>query len=348
MKKTLLNTTIIFVSTCFAAHANTTPYVYGNTISAHNISIIQRKITQSVFDNYSHKTKHSRTIKKTNQDINLYGRAPMYGTMPMYGEYNDDGRNGGDYPIPVDALWTKWQHINDNIKLDNLAPVHSDIDIITIGLNINSDTYGLIQQTWGLYTGYTHNQQNIPHPDISAKSNGGYFGFYHNMNKNDFIFNINANIGLQNTSSETNDMNCTNFWAGFVIDTGYKISLDSTFYLYPRLHTGYTWITSDSPLTNLRISNFNMFEITPGIDFVKHVTNSWYGKLGVQYIITMTNGGDITYIGKDIPELNYGNYFEYGISLSKSVSNMTFSANIGRHDGARYGWFGGIKSKYIF
>jgi hypothetical protein len=39
---------------------------------------------------------------------------------------------------------------------------------------------------------------------------------------------------------------------------------------------------------------------------------------------------------------------EYGITLEKNVSNLNLSATIGRRDGARDGWIGGINVKYVF
>ncbi|MBO5704589.1 MAG: hypothetical protein J6R99_01070, partial [Alphaproteobacteria bacterium] len=59
--------------------------------------------------------------------------------------------------------------------------------------------------------------------------------------------------------------------------------------------------------------------------------------------------GGNTYINNTkLTKLDTGNFFEYGLSVEKQFKKATLSANIGRRDGFRYGWFGGLDIKYAF
>lgn len=344
MKK-IISSSVIFIATWTnAIYASAPGHVYNHTVTAHNIGMFQYKIAQSVF--HAGEQQHTKNAHPHHQktDLNIYGRAQMYGTMPLYGEYNDDGRSGGDIPAPaLNDTWAKLEHINDSVKFDNMAPIGTKAYIATAGINTKSHTSGAMQNTFGIYTGYIHSQQILS--DISTDSNGGYLGFSNHTRLGNFTFNITANGGL--LDSTINNRQSTNFWLGGAIETAYKINLDSEFTLQPNIYMGYTWIKPDAE-PEIKISKFNMFTIAPGIDAIRHVANGWYGTLGVKYIINQTNGGDITFNGTNISELTIGDYFEYGLTLSKNISHLNFVANIGRHDGARYGWFGNVQIKYIF
>jgi hypothetical protein len=348
MKNILQSSPFILVFFGIITTANANPYIYSNSISAHNIATIQHKITQTVFNTGAKEIPTNTPQEQSVDPTKTYGQAPVYGTLSTYGEYNVFGRSGGEKPNPaLSDLWFNWQNITDNVKFDNSTPIDTKINLVTAGLMGDTYVNNKTTNTWGLYTGYIHTTQEIP--DFRIQSNGGYFGLYNGTTIGNFGVKFTLNGGLLNNSSNSPFVheNHTNFWIGGAINTSYAIRLDDSFMLRPALHIGYTWVKSDD-FIDVANSDFNFYELTPAIDAIKHIGAGWYGSIGLKYVTIHSGGGTITFNNQDVPELDMGNFYEYGLAIYKSISSTHFSAHIGRHDGARYGWFGNINIKYLF
>lgn len=370
MKNKISNSICLFLITflCTQAHAsNNFSYQYANSISTNNIVAMQHSIILnaiqnfenpgSAYNNQQQSTKYSKVI-----DPNLYGK------MKMYGEYGDDGtvfatkgRNGGDTKsssslTSLNNVWVSWQHFGDELRLENFNKIDSRYDLVMLGLS--SDEINLLsgKNKWGVYTGYVGGTQGIIPDETDITENGAYIGLLNDYRAKEFRFVGSVNIGTLYNSAEINkDLtdDFSNMWIGAAFDTIYTITLDDTFFIQPNIYFGYTWIKSadytSSVGTAIENTNVSVFEITPGLKFVKKITNEWTGFAQVRHTILISGGGDIYENGAFINDLPQGNFTEYGIGIEKRVNRFDISANINRRDGSvRYGWGGGINVKYIF
>ncbi|MBO4625841.1 MAG: hypothetical protein J5679_01000, partial [Alphaproteobacteria bacterium] len=59
-------------------------------------------------------------------------------------------------------------------------------------------------------------------------------------------------------------------------------------------------------------------------------------------------GGDTTVAGTQLPDLELGDYTEYGISLEKNIEQFNISVSLNRRDGGRTGWTGELHMRYLF
>ena len=361
MTKTI-STAVLVLTLGTYAHANQyTPHTYTNAISAHNISSFQHTITQAAFNGFGLQNQNTFNKKQSAAIINtpdLYGHAPMYGTELMYGEFNEDGtmgRSGGDSDTQFAALsniWLNWQHTNSDIKFNNIAPISNKNDLIMAGLSGKQSKFGIFTHNWGINSGYIHSEQT--NNDINTDSQGGFLGVFNGFYHNKFALNTNITAGVLDNSSQNKfgTDNYTSFWFGAAAGLSYDIVLDNSFILRPTINAEYTWIQSDDYTSvsgdRLYNKNFNIFKTSPELQAIKHIGNGWFGKLSVQYIMTFANDGDTIINTTNTINLNNTEYFEYTISIDKSVYNTNIHASVGRHDGDMYGWFGNINIKYLF
>lgn len=348
MKKALVITPLIVA--CTGAHA-TIHHAHTNAITAHNIGIIQHNITQNAIKSFNLQNTHAF---KQNKHENY---SSLYGTNQTYGEYNEDGtigHNGGDnHSKELANTWLDWQHTGDKVKYDNIKPIKTDTDIIMAGLASAKSKNHPTQYNWGTYIGYINSNQSVD--SIEIKNQGGFFGIYNGLFVNNFTLKTTMNAGALDTYTSTdiiNDDNITNFWIGAATNASYDIILDSTFILRPVLHIGYTWFQSKDYISksgeHITNQNFNLFEITPEIQAIKHIGNGWFGQASFKYSTNLSNHAN-TYINETkLTNLSDLRFTEYSISIGKNIANTNLSATIGRHDGDIYGWFGGANIKYLF
>ena len=349
----------LFTST-YANAIQPTHYALANTITAHNISALQHAITQNTFNAFGlHSTKPanaSPAAEPLSNTDDLYGRAPMYGTESMYGEFNSDGtmgRSGGDTPIAsLTNIWIDWQHTADKTKYNNHSPIKTNNDMIIAGITGNTSNLGATQHNWGIYTGYTVGEQY--NQSVSVESQGGFFGIFNGFYYKNLNLNTNITGGILDNSNDNTfgTDTFTNFWLNGTASISYNLFLHDRLALRPVITTGYTWIKSDdyTSVSGATIDNqdTNIFEFTPEIQLAGHITNNWHSKMYVKYIMNFSHDGATMDNDLILPHLNDTEYFEYGLSINKNIYNSHISATIGRHDGRRYGWFGGINIKYIF
>lgn len=335
----------------FCTNANSQDLTaYANTIIGQNITNYTHSINTTVFDMTS--------TPSFTQSNHVHETTPfdLYGTMPTYGEYNDDGtigRNGGDTNnATLNNIWINWQTSNNKTKFENTAILDNRSNIIIAGITGNTYNIGKIKNTWGLYTGYTGGDQENKHIDIDEQ--GGIFGVFNKFSAQNLNILTTLNAGTLNNNIKTSGGSdkTTNFWIDGATMATYDISLDPSFIVRPALYAEYTWIKSDdyTSYSGAIINNENLhkFEISPRLSLIKHIANNWVANANVKYIINLNNDGTTIVNKNKIEQLDIDNYFEYGLSINKTVKNFNFNININRQDGAIYGWSGGMNFKYIF
>lgn len=352
---------VSFVVLLTFAKQATASHFYTNAISAHNIASVQHSIAQTAFASFDEPiTRTNNRLYPTSQQANelstaTYGHAPMYGTMSIYGEYNDDGRSGGDNidtRQTISNAWLNWQHIGNDTDFNEISNTNSKYNLYIGGLTSGKTKFGNSHAAWGIYTGYLDG--HTTNRDIDTDTQGGFFGMYNRFKSNKFNISSTVNGGVANNTTDTTSGidETTNFWVGGLINTTYNIAIDNSFTLQPNAQIGYTWIKSENytSASGDIINNdaFNIFEFTPGISAIKHIGNNWFGEIGIKHVMLFTNGGDITVNDVTLNELTGHNFTEYGISLEKTVAPIALRANIGRREGGRSGWTGGLNFKYLF
>ncbi len=359
------------------AHAApSTQHLYANGITSHNIAAMQHSIMLNAIDSFegsiapvlgayaklsqkqtTNKPKHTR---KSKDDLaKLYGSMPLYGTMPLYGEYEEDnttlyGRNGGDsHQIPVlNDIWLNWRHFDDDAKFNHFAKIDSDYDLISAGISGARAQWKNAWTGWGAFAGYVGSDQK--HQKFTIDGNGGYVGLYGFYKLYGLNIAGTATAGALYNDAETDFGNdeYTNAWIGGGINASYDIILDQSFVLQPGVFAGYTWIKSGNYTSysgaDIQNSNFNIIEITPSIRAIKHIANGWFGTIGARYVFTFAHGGDASANNIPMQELKINNYSEYGIGIEKAINRFNISLNLGRRDGGRTGWNGGIGMRYWF
>lgn len=348
------------LATCVGiTNAHSNGAIYANGVSANNITAIQHSIVDAALHHsYAPTFSVPAAPVRKQPDTDIYGHAPTYGTMPTYGEYGDDGtvfirgRNGGDTAAPHKNIWTTWRHYNDDAKPGHYSLTDSDYNIVMIGGTVADIKTNTGVANFGIYAGYVGgNQRNST---INIDENGGYFGIYGGNTIKNFNISATVNAGaLYNTTHKMPTPNeYANMWFGTGVQATYTIALGDTLSLQPTLYAGYTWINSANytlaPDTHVANHNFNAFELTPGIRATKHMVDGWIGTIGVKYVANYAHGGDIHVNGDDFGRLDIRNYTEYNLGLEKTVAGFHISATIGRRDGARSGWHGGLGTKYMF
>lgn len=383
MKRTSVLTAFLICASARGAFAAmpVQEHLYANGISARNIAAIQHSVTTRAFQSFEGSAAAalgtraklgrfapiSHTAPTPKDAVNpapvdsskLYGRAPVYGTMKPYGEWNDDGtvtrgRSGGDVvSLPVlNSAWIDWQHYGDDVKYDHMDRLDTDYDLIMLGVAGGRAMWHNGVSEWGVYTGYVGGSQE--NKFIDMKQDGGYVGLYGGYSYRQFNLNTSVHVGaLSNRAENTFGTDeFSNMWAGGAINATYNIAIDDTFTLQPGVYAAYTWIKSANYTADsghkIENDNFNTYEIAPGIRAIKQVADGWFATATVKYVFSYENGGKMSVNGTKISELDGKNYSEYGLGIEKSINRFNIALNLGRRDGGRTGWHGGVGMKYIF
>ncbi len=365
MKHThLIGFAALTMITALPSGAFATPYAYANTISSHNIAAFQMSITNTAIQTFSGSSAASlggskrRAIADTVAKKRTTSKAQMYGSMPIYGEFNDDGssiygRSGGELGRPeLNNLWLNWTHYGDDVKFNNFERLDSDYDVAMAG--VSGGDFQMIGGIahWGIFGGYVGGTQE--NSDIKLDEGGGFVGLYSGLQLGNYIVSMTVNAGILDTTAEnlTESNNYSNMWTGAALDMRYNIALDATFTLQSQIYANHTWIRAGNLHTTtgntIDSENFNMFTVAPGLRAIKHVANNWYGFMGARYTFNFATGGETYLNDVTLPELEIDDYSEYYIGIEKSIDRFSISGTIGRREGGRTGWIGGLNLKYLF
>lgn len=350
----------------FSAYATPVSHLHANGIAANNIMVIQHSALLGAFNNFdgsmavsmgkrSIPEQPAEPVSEPKQEEKA--KPDRYGTMPLYGEYGDDGtvfssgRSGGEYSA-LDSGWIDWHHTNDTTKFDDFSSMKSRSDIISLGVTSARNQLDGGFSQWGAFGGIAIANEENSAVDINER--GGYIGIYSGYHMYGFNISVAGDFGALFNSAEsdfgTDDF--TNIWLGGALNASYDIVLDDTFTLQPGAYLGYTWIKSNSYESDsghdIKNSDFNMIEVAPSLRAIKRITGDWYGAMSVRYVFNFANGGDATIAGTKLPELELGNYSEYGISIEKNIERFNVAIMLNRRDGGRTGWNGGVQVHYAF
>ncbi len=344
-------------------------HLYANSISAHNIAVIQHSITNNAFQSFEGTASAALgnraeiTLPAISKIIPTAGHnAPshQYGTAAEYGEYGGDtgniyGRSGGDgiYALPtVNNIWAHWNAFGGNAALRGVSDLDSDYNLISIGTSVGRTQLGDGVYELGAHAGFVGGTQE--NTSVTINENGGYFGIYGGYKLRQLSISAAINMGALSNTAENNygDDEYANMWAGATTRIGYNMAIGNTFTLQPSIYAGFTWVKSANYISESgqRVSNdnFNFFEITPGLRAIKHITNGWFGIIDAKYVFIPQNGGSASATGIELRRDRFQHFAEYGIGIEKSIDRFNISVTINRRDGDRDGWNGGAEIKYLF
>lgn len=321
-----------------------------NSIAAHNIMAVQHTIVNraTVLPVRENTPAKADDTTKDSDD---------YGEMVYYGEYGDDtgilplvGRNGGDNSNAY--IGADWQHIDDKVKFKSYPHMDTNLDFGIIEFGNNYETlYGrpLDLKFFGGYVG-----GRTKNDAVRIGQDGGFVGILAHQGIDNLDINVVGNFGLMvNDVRElptTDDFN--NIWASINLGLAYNFVVDEYVVIRPNVRGGYMWIYSPNYELkngeNINNKNFAVFELTPGVEFDANIGNGWLIGAHGAYVMNFTNGGETYVAYSRIEKIKIDDYFEYGIKIEKHMGDLNFGLNVGRHDGGRTGWFGGVNIKYLF
>ena len=338
------------IATLCGGNAMADDFTYAaNGVAAYNIMAMQHNIVNRAII-----LPTRRDAKKTENNA---VDAEQYGEMLYYGEYGDDtgvlpltGRNGGD--VSNAYIGADWQHIDENVKFKSHPHMDATMDLAMIEFGNNFETmYGrpLDLKFFGGYVG-----GDIKNQELRISQGGGFIGIFAHRTVDNFDINAVGNFGLMINNVRklptTDEFN--NIWVSVNMDVAYNFAIDEYIVLKPNVRGGYTWIYSPNYELkngqNINNKNFSVFELTPAIDANINVGDGWTIGARGAYVMNFVDGGETYVEYSKISSIESKDYFEYGIKIEKSVDDLNFGINVGRHDGGRTGWFGGATIKYLF
>ena len=359
---------ISFVALCsaimFCPHglmaAGAVSHLHANGVAANNIAVMQHTLMLNAFEHFDGSMARIIRARPTAvpQESDFDTPVPThdkYGEMLYYGEYGDDGtvfqkgRNGGD-SFASSSLWLDWQHTQDRAKFKDFKSVRSTLDMISIGFSNEPEYTANTYSKFGGFGGVALSHEDAHSTDLSET--GEYVGLYYGYQTNGLTLQTAANFGALFTDADTDfgDHDFTNLWAGAAINASYNFFLDNESVLQPNVYAGYTWIRTNNydPQPDVSTDAFHMFEVSPGLRVITHITDGWYGAMSARYVFNFATGGDTSFAGVALPDLELQNYAEYGLGFEKSIDRFNFALVINRRDGGHTGWNGNIRMRYVF
>ncbi|MBO7066876.1 MAG: autotransporter domain-containing protein [Alphaproteobacteria bacterium] len=352
----------------FNANAFATPisHLHADGVTMNNIAVMQHSIMLNAFNNFDGSMagiieRHAQKAPRTEpvEDSMQPNQIDRYGEMLYYGEYGDDGtvfsapgrgRSGGDGEQNL-SLWLDWQHAQDYAKFDNFKRIDSNYDLISLGFADEFNSTSQHYSKFGGFGGVALGREKAPDV-VKLSETGEYVGLYYAYHVQGLTVQAAGDFGAMFTDakSDYSKHDFTNLWAGAGVNASYDIFLDETSVLQPALYLGYTWIRTNGyePTPCVAVDNFHIFEVSPALRAITHITDGWYGAMSARYVFNFSHGGDIRDAGVTLPDLESLNYYEYGLSAEKSIDRFNFAVSVNRRDGGRTGWNGNIRMKYMF
>lgn len=336
--------------------ASPVSYLNASGIAANNIMVMQHSVMLNAFKNFDGSMAYIIDTPKTSDNTNIQP-SKEYGTMLFYGEYGDDGtiflnnrgRNGGD-STGTESLWLDWQHSHGYARFDGFNSVDSHADMISFGVSGDPEQSNTKYSRFGGFGGVAFARENAHSTKLSES--GEYVGLYFAHHNHNFVFQAAANMGALFVDAESSygTHEFTNLWMGAAMNASYNLFLDDASVLQPSVYIGYTWIHTNGyePQPNVSTDNFNMMEISPAFSAISHITDGWYASMSARYVFNLIHDGNTYDNHVKLPELDLGDYCEYGISVEKAFDRLNLAMSINRRDGGRTGWIGGLRLRYVF
>ena len=320
---------------CMANSANAI-VVYDNNISALNINMLTD--TFMSYTNYGEKM------------ADLFENRVMYGSMSRFDEYGDDGTTVKNYGLQkqsnntfIKDIWANANHVNGNIHYGNNISAHGRFNLATLGANTKPIDLKYGRLSFGAFASYINSKIT------DTKSNGDVVGIFTHYKYRNFGARTLTNIGSLNNNSGNSDYN--NSWFNVATDAYANLKIDETLYFKPSVYVGYTWVSSDDLYINgnhIYSSDFNFFNIAPGISFIKEIAHNWYGTFSAKYVAHFMGNDDIHVGNTTIDGLDIDNHTDVGIDLEYNLKHFVIGGKVHKQMGGIDGWNSHINVKYVF
>ena len=207
----------------FDADATPISHMYANGVVANNITVIQRSVLQTAFNNFdgtmatnigirsieqepAPKNESQEEQKLDEPETPKEDSSKTYGKMPVYGEYGDDGtvfssgRSGGEFSL-LNSNWFGWQHSKDYAKFDNFSKIDSRNDLVSLGIagGHNKIDGGFSQ--WGVFGGIIMAQED--NNNFEIEEHGGHIGIYSGYHMHGFNVAVAGDFGTLFNSAKS-------------------------------------------------------------------------------------------------------------------------------------------------
>ena len=341
---------------------------YSDSVAAHNIATMGHMIFQDAArikpNSASYKTQPCKRC------LGLHKHSDRYGEMLYYGEYGDDtgvlplgGRlSGADININEDAdadTGNNFEETSDSFVGLSFGLAN---DAISVNANSHVDaSQGVLMASFGMkdgadmvgiFGGYTGG--HISHNALDVDDTGGFVGLFTSGKflGLDMFGALDLGYVRNSFSGAAGDFHTKNLWAGAAARLSYDIAMDYNITLRPSVMAEYMFVDmrNRTGFDGTAFNNKGLWTLglTPGAELFHSFGHGWALGGHVYYVMNFENGGE-TYVNDvKIPELDFDNYFDYGADVERTIDNFNVAVRIGRHDGARNGWNGGVKMKYVF
>ena len=309
--------------------------VYDNNISALNINALT-----DVFMSY---------VNYGDNMFNLFEEPVVYGKMRRVDEYGDDGStlpsvySSNPISSALDNVWINANHFNANMHYGKKISEHARFNLITAGLTTKNMELKHGAISFGGFVSYINSKL----PEI--KSNGYTVGLFSHYKYN--VFGVRALLDLGSLDNKDSGIKYDNSWFNIATDVYANLKLDETFYVKPSVYLGYALVLSDTIYVNgnkVTSSDYNFFNIAPGISFIKEIAPNWYGALSGKYITHFGGKNDINVNGVSQEELYLDDHTDIGIDIEYKFRQFVFGGKVHALVGDIDGWNSNLNIKYVF
>lgn len=325
----LVNILILFTN---SAKAIT---IYDNNISALNINALS-----DVFMSY---------VNYGDNMFDLFEKPIVYGTMRRVDEYGDDGSTLSSSTSSratdsfINNIWFNANHFNAEMHYGKNISEHSRLNLATVGATTKNIELNRGNISFGGFASYINTKIS------DTKSNGYSIGAFSNYKYN--IFGAKALLDTGALNNRISGFKHDNSWFNIATSVYTDLKLDDTFYFEPSLYVGYMLVWSDELRVNsnkVTSRNYNFFNITPELKFIKKISDNWFGALSGKYVAHFGGKNDIRVNGIRQSGLYLDDHSDIGIDVEYRLNNFIFGGKIHAMLGGIDGWNSNLNIKYMF
>ena len=309
--------------------------IYDNNISALNINALT-----DVFMSY---------VNYGDNMFDLFEEPVVYGKMRRVDEYGDDGStlpsvySSNPISSSLDNIWINANHFNSDMHYGNKITEHARFNLASAGLATKNMElkHGFI--SFGGFVSYINSKL----PEI--KSNGYTVGLFSHYKYN--MFGARALVDIGSLDNKDSGIKYDNSWFNIATDIYANLKIDDTFYAKPSLYLGYALVLSDTIYVDgdkVTSSDYNFFNIAPGISFIKEIVPNWYGALSGKYVTHFGGKNNIHVNGTSQDELYLDSHTDIGIDIEYRFKHFVFGGKVHAMIGDIDGWNSNLNIKYVF
>lgn len=242
-------------------------------------------------------------------------------------------------------LWAYAKGADMNVSPKGYGSFESRYALTMLGMetDLRDDPHSRL----GVYAGAVRAQQE-KHSVWKVNQNGAFIGISGGRQGETFFLRFNTDFGVINSKSSSiaDHGQFTTYWFGAGLEAGAAFLPTADVRIEPALGVSFLHLF-ESDYTSARGIRFDVgrtesIEFYPQIDAVLESDGHWKGLLHARYTFVKQNASDVLARGIRVPELDVGNYTEFGLGAIYSDSDFSVDIRINRTELNRQGWNGSL------